>query len=153
MLPQLRYIGQRAEALFYAAPAREQLTIPVGLFTHPGPSHGRRAKRHQVRGVHGNAPRILSHNVKLGRDCGHLDVVDTILRLLYPGWMEGHSVVTSTELLSERLGIVLPTPEDATNVAHLVSRNCGAHHVKPWSLVGPRAARTCNQSKRDRAAR
>ena len=54
LLSQLRHIGQVAEATLYAAPAREELIIPTGL----SPEFGlddflRRAKHHQVRGVHG----------------------------------------------------------------------------------------------------
>ena len=73
----LRHIGQGAEALLYTARAREDLTIPIGLFPHVGPAGlRRRATHHQVRGVHGNVARIIGHNVKVGRDCGHLVVVD-----------------------------------------------------------------------------
>ena len=84
-----------------------------------------------MRGVHGDVTCILLHHVKVGRDCGNLVVVEAVLRLLCPERLERESVFTSAEYLEERFGIFLPTPEHATKVANLVSRNCGAHHVKP----------------------
>ena len=117
-------MGQGAEALLDAAPAREELTIPVGMSMHSGPFHDRRAKRHQVRGVHDNVPRILWNNVKVGRDSGHLVVVESSLPLLYTERLAEQSVFTRAELIEKRIGVFLPTPEDATYVAHVVNRNC-----------------------------
>ena len=77
LLSQLRHIGQVAEATLYAAPAREELTIPTGLSPEFRPDDFlRRAKHHQVRGVHGNVSCILGHNSKAGRDCGHVFVAE-----------------------------------------------------------------------------
>ena len=56
---QLRHSGQGAEAFLCAAPAREELAIPFGGVPHAWPADAReKPKHHQVRGVHGNVPRI-----------------------------------------------------------------------------------------------
>ena len=95
---------QGAGALLYAAPAREELITPCGLLPHHGPSRERRAKRHEVRGVHDNVFGILWHHAKVGSGCGHLVVVETFLRFVCPERLEEQTVFTRPQLLEEQLG-------------------------------------------------
>ena len=102
--PQLRDMGQGAGALLYAAPAREELITPIGLVTHRDPSHVRRAKRHEVRGVHDNVFGMLWHHAKVGSGCVYLVVVETLLRFVCPERLEEQTVFTRPQLLEEELG-------------------------------------------------
>ena len=70
-----------------------------------------------------------------------------------PPRLEEDSAFTRAELLEERLDLIFLSPEDATDVVHIALRNCRANHRHPRLLVGSRAFRTCEKSKRDTAAR
>ena len=134
---QLRHIDQAAEAILDAAPVREEPTRPKRVLCDVG--HGdilQRATHHKVRGVHANEFHIRGHrHLKSGRDCGPLTLLGTpisiTISMLSPERLEEQSALPYVEILEELLGVFLPTREDATNVAHLVLRNCGSHLLPP----------------------
>ena len=158
ILWQPRHIDQAAEAILDAAPVREEQIRPIRLLCDVG--HGdilRKATHHKVRGVHANASHILGHrHLKSGRDCGPLTLLGTpisiTIRMLSPERLEEQSALPDVQLLEELLRVFLPSREDATNLAHLEFRNCGAHKVFPRRRVVVSPFPTCNQTKPDRAS-
>ena len=155
---QLRHIDEAAEAILDAAPVREEQIRPIRLLCDVG--HGdilRKATHHKVRGVHANESHILGYlHLKSGRDCVPLTFfctpISIAFSMLSPERLEEQSALSDVRMLQELLRVFLPSPEDATNVAHLETLNCGAHFVFPRPGVVACLFLTCHQGKPDRSS-